>query len=112
MGTIILMPIILMGAYQGCPRGPPKSVSISTRQKRRCVGVVGLAAPCLRLAFQFQTKSILCSTNTTPVSAKLRNSVGFDDESREVLSYLEYGREGKSRAGLFQATQHFGVGLA
>ncbi len=30
---------------QGCPLGPPKSVSISTHQKRRCVGVVGLAAP-------------------------------------------------------------------
>jgi hypothetical protein len=44
------------------------------------------------------------------VSAKLRNSVGFDDESREVLSYLEYGRAGKSRAGLFQATQHLGWG--
>jgi hypothetical protein len=31
--------------HQGCPLGPPKSVSISTHQKRRCVGVVGLAAP-------------------------------------------------------------------
>ncbi len=33
-------------------------------------------------------------------------------ENREVLSYLEYGREGKSRAGLLRATQHLGVVLA
>jgi hypothetical protein len=51
-------------------------------------------------------------SDNNDVSTKLRNSVGFDDESKEVLSYLECGREGKSRAGLFQATQHFGVGLA